>query len=99
MYFLTAIYRPIEESFYYPNGDVRCFGYFENRQKALLAADENLADMHECLYNWLLIEKIPEGLHVMPTEEIWYQWDTGLECWVHVEKPKWSFGTINWSIG
>jgi len=99
MYFLTAILEANPDSKYYPHGATRCFGYYEEKPKACEAADLNLADMHECLYEWLVIEEIPQGIHAMPKEEIWYKWDDGLECWVHVEKPNWSKGIINWSIG
>jgi len=99
MYFLTALWRKAEEGFEPTVRSERCFGYYSDKQKALQAVDENWADMHECLYNWLLIEKIPEGIHATPEEEIWYAWDDGVEHWVHVEKPIWSKRIINWSIG
>lgn len=100
MYFLTAILYKAKEEGYEPQPITeRCFGYFEDRQKALHAADENWADMHECMYNWLVIEKIPEGLHAIPEEEIWYEWDAGVNHWIHVDKPCWSCNIVNWSIG
>jgi len=99
MYFLTAIYRAAETGFEPTIKDERCFGYFLDKQKALTATDENWADMHECLYNWLVIEKIPEGLHAMPKEEIWFEWDSGLNSWIHIKKPIWSKNIINWGIG
>lgn len=99
MYFLTAMHLKTETGFVPQPDNTRCFGYFIDKQVALQAADENWADMHECLYAWLLIEKIPEGLHAIPEEEIWYKWDSGLSAWLHADKPEWSRGIINWSIG
>lgn len=100
MYFLTSLFRKTKEEGFEPEiQSTRCFGYFPDKPAALRAADENWADMEECLYNWLVIEKIPEGLHAMPEEEIWYEWDNGLGKWIHEEKPVWSKGIINWSIG
>lgn len=99
MYFLTAIFAKAEEGFEPQPKHERCFGYYSDKQKALKAADENWADMHECSYNWLIIEKISEGLPAIPKEEIWYQWDYGVECWVHSEKPNWAKQIVNWGIG
>jgi len=99
MYFLTSILCVAECGFEPTIKSERCFGYFSDKQKALRAADENWADMHECSFNWLLIEKIPEGLHAISEEEIWYKWDDGINRWIHVEKPAWSDKIINWSIG
>jgi len=99
MYFLTSLWRKAEKGFEATIKNERCFGYFADKQDALKAADENWADMHECMYNWLVIEKIPEGLHAMPEEEIWYTWDDGTKRWIHVDKPVWTEHIINWSIG
>jgi len=99
MYFLTSIHLKNETGFESKPDYSRCFGYFPEKQTALQAADENWADMEECLYDWLVIENIPEGLHAIPEEEVWYKWDIGLSAWLHAEKPEWSQGIINWSIG
>ncbi len=99
MYFLTAMHVSSEAGFEGVQNDDRCFGYYSDKQDAMQAADVNAADMHECLYNFLLIEKIPEGIHARAEEEVWYAWDDGLSGWVHTEKPAWSNNIINWSIG
>ena len=62
IWFLTAIacYK-IEEG---PRGCIktdarsRTFGYYRGWQAALTAVRENRYDMHECLYNYLVMERI-----------------------------------------
>lgn len=96
-YFITAI--P-----YYPeNGqhlNDRCFGYYPTLDDAKESVLQNKCDLHEALYNYIVIEEIGYGIHPEPTERKWFQWQTGWEDgWVECEKPKWSEGIINWAIG
>lgn len=95
MYFLSSIaYYPV--ALKTPNK--RCFGYFPTLEKAITAVACNAGDMEECYYNYLVIEEIPEGVHSVPISENWYVWNAEIG-WVPCEKPEWSIGIINWSIG
>ena len=58
---------------------------------------ENRGDMHECLYDYIVIEKVGEGIHPIPNQEIWFAWKD--EGWQQTDKPEWSKGYIGWSIG
>lgn len=95
MFFLTSIAH-------YPlalrSQNKRCFGYFLTLEQAITAVACNAGNMEECYYNHLVIEEIPEGIHSVPISETWYVWNTEIG-WVPSEKPEWSEGTINWSIG
>jgi len=95
MFFLTSIaHYPI--ALKTPNK--RCFGYFSTEEKAITAVACNAGNMEECYYNFLVIEEISEGIHSIPISETWYTWNTDIG-WVPSEKPEWSIGFTNWSLG
>lgn len=107
MYFVTAIEIDedgIENPFIH---DSRCFGYYENKTNAIKAVVENCGDMHEGSFNFLVIEKIPEGIHPMPDlEELWFKWindysNEGIYdgYWIETGKPEWSEKIVNWALG
>ena len=86
------------------------FGHFLTLDDAQEAVEGNYGGMDECLYNYLLIEEIGYGIYaglVNDPEndkqfEWWYRWEhpDGQEGhWVTMEKPDWSKGIINWSVG
>jgi hypothetical protein len=60
----------------------RCFGYFFTENAARIAAINNHGGMHECLYDYLVIEKQSEGIHAHAQDVQWYKWiDTDRESW------------------
>lgn len=100
MFFVTAFFirpddSPKPTDRYDPDGDHRCFGYFADKKKAIEAVEGNWGDMHECLYNHLVIEEIPEGIHAMPKNvlehkhERWYSWqgDSDTGKWTRCLRP------------
>lgn len=96
-FFITSIAH-------YPEDEVmrrtsRCFGYYADPAEAVKAVRTNRCNMHEALYNYIVIETIEYGIHPEVKGEIWYQWDDDGNCWAPCDKPEWSFGTINWAIG
>ena len=97
MFYVTAIHR--NENNNTPLQRKRCFVYCSNRQCVIDWVNENMGDIHEELYNLVVIEHIGEGIHAIPKEEIWFVWDHGTEHWVHREKPGWSEDYISWAIG
>jgi len=98
MYFITAICND-SRSDYFRN--TRCFGYYKLALDSIKAVTENRGDMNECLYDYIVIEKIDEGIHTSPSNEIWFKWDEFDKDsrWIVTDKPAWSQGYINWSIG
>lgn len=115
MYFLTSIeYETLDlDGNDFPRiYDSRCFGYFEDKDRAMQAVEENWGDMHECSYNFLVIESLGQGIHPDTTSdpgcenEIWFKWegepqptDPFFGEWVKIKKPKWSDRIVNWAIG
>jgi hypothetical protein len=77
----------------------RTFGYFLTEKEALDAVGENQCNMHECLYNFLVIEGFPSGIHALAEREVWYQWGEAENKWVPCQKPTMLEGIISWAIG
>lgn len=76
----------------------RCWGYYHELEDAKKAVLENHTDIHECCYDWAVIEEVPYGVLPIGTKEIvWYHWED--DAYREVEKPKFSERIVNWSIG
>ncbi len=75
------------------------FGYYLSEEEARDAARRNVGSMHECLYEWLVIEKIAPGIFAMGEVVQWYQWSYGGVQWVECDAPAWSRGIVNFSMG
>ena len=101
MWFITSIYLSKPEN---PESPARAetkrtFGYYGDFAYARKAVEENRSNMHECLYNYLVIEKFNEGVHALAESEDWYQWDETKNGWKSIPKPSFSEGLVNWAIG
>ena len=95
MYFLTALNK---------NFDKRCFGYYHDEANALQAVFENLGDMHESCYDFIVIEKVYSGVHGRTGGQQWFQWKkvkrlSQTKGWVAINRPVWSRGISNWAVG
>ena len=113
-FFVTAIaYYPddTEKRYDKPYKRTNTFGHFQYISDAVRAVEHNDGGMDECLYNYLVIEEIGYGIYAgicnwepdNPKQyEWWYQWEhpDGQEGhWVKMDKPDWSKGFLNWSVG
>jgi hypothetical protein len=98
MWFITSIYLVKPENKESPARaeTKRTFGYYSNPQEAIQAIVTNRCNMHECLYNYLVLENIGEGIHPEVHNEEWYKWE---EKWVPCLKPLELVGIINWALG
>lgn len=92
MYFITALTTTIPEK---KRHHSRTFGYFSDLKRAKKAVAYNECDMHEFYYDYLVIEKLQEGIHGTlrsnkKKKEWWFKWeidavDNGR--WVKCERP------------
>lgn len=102
MWFITSIlFKKPENSESPARAEThRTFGYYSTPEKARHAVAENYGNMHECLYNFLVIENIGEGVHALADDnEEWYEWNEEDNNWVAIAKPPQFMGIINWAIG
>lgn len=77
--------------------DCHTFGYYRGFDKAYNAVTKNMGDMHECLYQYLVMERIGEGVHSPTTEAIWFKF--GRKKWNRCLQPQWARGFTNWALG
>lgn len=99
-YFITAIaYYPecSDERYNKPYNTTRTFGHFGSLNDAKQAVDENRCDMNEMLYNYIVIENIPYGIHSIGSEQHWFKWYNKLG-WKPIKKQKWAKEFLNWAI-
>ena len=92
MYFLTAIIS--DEKF---RRNKRTFGYALDLVTAMDYVERNEGSMCECLYDYLLIEKIGPGIHPEAEQVAWYKWEH--PKWVKCETPIEFDGIVNFAIG
>jgi len=73
----------------------RFHGWYPTFGKAEEAVNENRTDLHEYLYNYIVIQEIPWGVGAVPEEKKWYEWSIDKDCWTPITRPKcfchWSF--------
>jgi hypothetical protein len=101
MFFITAIYsKAIFQPAIARGPQSRCFGYFTDKGESIKTVKTNQSDLHECLYDYIVIEDLKEGLYCgmeFAPAEIWFQWN-GTE-WVECIKPDFAKSIFNWAIG
>jgi hypothetical protein len=77
MYFITCFQKyEIDKKTGVPDiGAERTFGYYPYKEWAVEDLHDNNCDIHEDLYNYAVIEKIPTGLYPLAEERIFFKWD------------------------
>lgn len=66
-YFITSI--DIKD------GDKRCVGYVETYDEAELIVTENMYDLNETCYDYVVIEHIPFGIYQYDYSAKWFKYD------------------------
>jgi hypothetical protein len=76
MYFITCFEKYEKDELGWPNiGTSRTFGYYNCRDWAIEDLHKNNTDLHEILYDYAVVEKIPAGLYPLAEETIYFKWD------------------------
>lgn len=86
----------------YPaRGDrIRCFGFYNSHNDALVAVLQNRGSMQECLYEYLVIEEIADGIHPEVIRSDWFKWSFKSKAWIGLKLcPKTLRGISNFAIG
>lgn len=71
MYFITGVTDISNEI----KSNTRCFGYFRELRDAEEAVLNNVFDMWETIYNYIIIEEIEEGIHSISRKVNWYRYN------------------------
>jgi len=84
----------------FPKYGNRVFGYFEKEHDATMAIMENRCNMHECLYEYLVVEECSPGILSISFVKQWYKWNYDARKWEACDWPKEiPSNTVNFSIG
>lgn len=75
----------------------RTFGFYHEYTDALDAVMTNKCNMEESLYEYLVMEKIAEGIHPEVLEEYWFKWKNS--NWISCKKPYHCSLLTNWALG
>ncbi|KKM01911.1 hypothetical protein LCGC14_1789660 [marine sediment metagenome] len=80
--------------------DSRCWGYTDTFEKAEEAVLKNYMDMHECSYQWIIIEEYVMDVLALATGRFqWYHWDKMSSEYERCRQPAWAKQICNWGIG
>jgi hypothetical protein len=101
MYFITAIISAdsLERNHVPKWMRSRTFGYYPKWEDAHAAVTDNVGNMCESMYDFIVIEHIGQGIHALSTEEHWYAWTNTLNCWQPCQKPEEFQSVVNWALG
>lgn len=76
MYFITGFSKYEKDRLGWPDiGAARTFGYYNDRDVAIRMVELNNLDIHEYLYDYAVVEYIPEGLYNIAEERIFFKWN------------------------
>ena len=67
--------------------DKRCLGFFHAYIGAKNSIEKNIGEMHECKYDYAVIEEVKEGIWQQTLSETWYSWNYEDEKWAQCKKP------------
>jgi hypothetical protein len=84
---------------YYSHLRHRTFGFYWRYEDALEAVRVNRCNMQECLYSYLVVERIREGVPGELREEKWFKWNEHRRKWVSGKKPGEYRHLSGWALG
>lgn len=94
MYFITTV--QIKDG---QLGYTRCIGYFETLEKAEYIVLNNVGDIEETIYNYCVIENIPDGIYQYDQNAKWYKFNELDEVYKPCDKPKELNHLVGFGIG
>lgn len=86
MYFITCFEKYEKGKNAWPYvGAIRTFGYYPHKEWAIEDLHKNNLDIHEMVYDYAVIEKIPMGLYPLAEETIFFKWDDEKEGFYEID--------------
>jgi len=83
----------------WPNfGSSRVFGYYMNKSVAINAVKENALDIRETIYDYMIVEKVVEGLY-QPSMERWFFKATDDNKFEEINEPSFMQHFVGISMG
>lgn len=80
-------------------GDSRIVGYYTSLKDAQEAVLDNLCDIWETYYDFVVIEKVEEGLYNCSKERYFYKYIYTMKRYIQIEEPEGFNKFIGLTIG
>jgi hypothetical protein len=93
MYFITTITNLSDCS------NSRCIGYFSEQEVAVKTIESNWGDFWETIYNYAVIENVPEGVYQIDHNPLWFQYDRDTEKYKPIDRPEETLHQCGFGIG
>lgn len=78
----------------------RVFGFFNSYADAWNTIKNNSGDLHECLYKYLVLEYIEEGIHPQVFVTEYYEWIDNKWEYLHSNHAPEDINYVsNWALG
>lgn len=98
IYTITGLTELTTENSWPNFGDERTFGYYTNKEKAIDAVKHNALDIHETIYNYVIVEEVEEGLYNPSCTRWWFKY-TGNDTYTEIPEPDFMKHFAGISIG
>ena len=102
MYFITSMNSILTEKTDFRSEEAtnhveRCFGYYPEKEDAFEAVRRNSCDMHETMYDYIVVEEIEPGIHGMAEVVGWFKYNRETDGYDPIEVGRTGF--CNYAIG
>ena len=77
----------------------RTFGWYSNLKDACKDVKNNMGELWEYAYDYIVIEEVKEGVWGMAIKEWWFKWNRKKKAFFSIRKPKETISIVNWGIG
>lgn len=84
---------------YGTSGSIRCFGYSMDFEYADSSVRNNVTDINEKIYNYVVIEKVKDGLNPVARKRWFYKYNIEEDIYESIEEPICVKQFLNFSIG
>lgn len=80
-------------------GAVDNVGFYYSYTNAIVALHTNSCDMHECCYNYAMVERVFPGLYtcIKPSDRTFFKWDEEKRGFFEIDEPEeWKGDVFTW---
>lgn len=68
-----------------PAIDVRTWGFYSSKEKAIECVQKNVTDIYENYYRWAVVESVNEGVIADVEEQVFFEWNNAAGG--YIEQP------------
>lgn len=100
MWFITVMVKVEPSEYGFPDfGGSRTWGYYKEKDNAIVALNHNWTDIWEYCYDFAVLEKMDEGVPAYCEERYWFKYDKERNGYFEIEEPGCVKHLFNFAIG